>query len=382
MMPSPKESDRLVTKDSRIPRVLAVCSSTVWGGAEKWVLRACEQLHRREHRVDLVVRDLELFRSQSRESVPLHRLPLRSDRDFASVIALARRARRGADVLLVTKRRDYWLGGLAGRLAGVPVLLRLGIVRRMRQRHFADRLRYGVFPAALLVNAERTRETLEETPWLRSKPISVIYNGVDAPGPLHPERRAQLRQQLGVGNSSILILGGGRLTPQKRWNWLIDATADLTAAGHDVMTRIFGEGDRRAALEDRVRERRISEHFRLEGFRADLTEWLGAADVVALPSVNEGVANIVLEALGRSVAVVATTTGGMDEVLEPGRHALLTTPSDYDAFLGSLERAVGDPALRARLGEAGYTLVRERFSWEQMTNQIEAVLASLSRVPS
>ena len=308
----------------------------------------------------------------------LDRLPLRNDGDLWSILRLAAICRRHADVLLVTRVRDYWLGGLAGRLAGVPVLLRLGVVRPLRDSYWFDRLRYGVLPRAILVNAERTRDVLRETPWLRTMPVHVVYNGVDAPGRLESAAREAVRGQEDIVQGTVLVVGAGRLAVEKRWSWLIDATAELRSAGLPVLTVLCGEGNERAALEARVRERGIADWFRFLGYREDVSRWIGAADVVALPSSNEGTSNAVLEALGQGTPVAATSAGGVNEILEPGAHALLTPVGDYPAFRRSLETLVSDAELRERLGRQGLEHVQTRLTWDAMAQTLRSLLETLA----
>ena len=146
---------------SKIPklRLTFVCSSLAWAGTEHWTARACSLLAERGHDVELIVRRSELFAPRVGSDVRIQRLPLASDADLGSIARLSGRL-RGRDLVVLTRVRDYWLGGLAARLAGVPALLRLGVERRLRDRYVMDRLRYGVLPAKLLVNAEAIRTTL------------------------------------------------------------------------------------------------------------------------------------------------------------------------------------------------------------------------------
>jgi len=342
------------------------------------MLRTVEGLARRGWHVSLVVRDQELFESRRTDPgapVRIIQLPFSGDYDPRSIMSVARMGRR-ANVIYVSTRRDYTIGGIAGRLIGKPVLLRLGSERRLRDR-FRDRLRYGRLPSALLVNAAGTKRVLRETAWMRDVPIHVVYNGVDSPGRPTPRARAEVRTSLGIQERDLLVVGAGRLDAGKRWDWLIDATADLVSRGHDVQTVLLGSGAARVALEARVAERQIGGRFRFAGYRTDAADCLGAADVSAHPSLVEGVPGSVLEALGRGVATIATAAGGLPEILESGSDALLCDIDSYDQFVLGLERLVSEPDLRGRLGDGGLRRMREGHSWDHMLNRLEDVFASL-----
>jgi len=358
----------------RAARVVAVCSSDRWGGTEKWVLRACEEMHRRGRKVRLVVRNPLPFAEHRRVDLPIERLPLGNEADVATLVRLARRFRASADVVLLTRVRDYWLGGMAAKLAGVRAILRLGIVRRLRDRYIMDRLRYGVLPDAILVNARETRRTLLKTPWIAPEKVHTIYNGVDAPGRSGAEQRDRIRRSLGVPPEAVFIVGAGRLAPEKRWEWLVDAAAQLMRDGVSVFTILLGVGDERETLAERVSRHSLDTAFLLPGYRGDAEDIIGAADVVAHPSANEGIPNVVLEAMGREVPVVAANTGGVGEHFTDGENILLAERDDFHGFAARLAVAVRDENLRNRIGHNGFETVRNSFSWEGMTDALERLI--------
>jgi glycosyltransferase involved in cell wall biosynthesis len=160
----------------------------------------------------------------------------------------------------------------------------------------------------------------------------------------------------------------------KRFEWLIEATVDLIGRGYDVHTILVGDGEEREMLEQRVARRDLGERFRFAGFRDDVAELMGAADIVALPSRLEGMPNVVLEALGLGIAVVATNAGGLGELIKPEKDALISDLNDYGEFLANLERAILDPDLRNRLGQAGLDVVRRNHGWERMVDDMESII--------
>ncbi|MBS1261469.1 MAG: Alpha-D-kanosaminyltransferase [Calditrichaeota bacterium] len=354
-----------------------VCSSVAWAGTEKWALRTSEELEALGWRVSFVARSPDLFRGRQIGQLTYHRLPMVNDIDAISALRLSSFLKHNADVVILTRVRDYWLGGLAARLAGVPALLRLGVVRKMRARYWRDRLRYGVFPTALLVNARAIRDDLADTPWIDLDSVHVIYNGAEAPGPLPADERARLRSQLGTADGELLLAGAGRLAVEKRWDWMIDAVGRLRRRGLPVRAVVFGDGNERKRLLARVRDARLEDYASFPGHVLNAPHFLAAADIAVLPSRNEGVANAMLEALGLALPVVATTSGGVSELLENGRDLILLEQDDYAGFVNAIERLARDEHLRERLGRHGCETVRRRFRWEVMVRQLDGLLRSL-----
>jgi len=259
---------------------------------------------------------------------------------------------------------------------GVPVLLRLGIVRRLRDSYLMDRLRYGVFPKAVVVNAKAIAHTLRETPWMRSLPIHVISNGVDSPGPRPSKELVKVRAELGVGQESLLVLGVGRLTDVKRWDWLINSAARLKKQGISASVVILGEGDQRERLEAHIHENGLEGTVLLPGYTSDTDRWLSVADIFALPSQNEGLANAMLEAMGRGVPCVVTASGGLHEHFLNGRELLVAETDNTEEFSDKLLELASNEELRSRLGASGLESVRTQFSWEAMTEKLLGVLES------
>lgn len=359
-------------------RVVFVCSSTAWGGTENWTLRAAEGLCGSGHRVTLALRNPDIFLARMHEELPIVKLPFRNDTDLGTVLRLAALFRRKADAVVLTRVRDYSLGGLAARLAGKPALLRLGVVRNLREYHPMDFLRYGLLPSMMLVNACAIRDTLADTSWIDLNKVRVIYNGVDAPGRAAPEVREAMRGETGVRLDDILIVGAGRLAVEKRWSWLVEATARLVGEGLPVQVRLLGDGSERAALEALVDKHGLGERVKLVGTQTDVTPWFGAADIVTLPSSNEGISNTMLEAMGLGVPVVATVSGGVEEHFEDGQDLLLAGTDDFGGYVDRLRRLAEDPGLRASIGERGYARVLTRFSWDRMTAELGALLDSMT----
>ena len=199
-------------------RLVVTCSGKVWGGTEHVMLRTCEEFARRGWQVLLVVRDRQLFESRRTDpdsSVEIRQLPFANDYGLLSILRLAWMS-RGADVVYVSMPRDSIIGGIAGRLVRAPVVLRKGNSNQIRDT-LGSRLRYSRLPASVVVIASSTKSEFRKLAWMTPTPIHVIYTGVDSPGRITSEQRAQVRGTLGIGESELLIVGPGRLASVKRW---------------------------------------------------------------------------------------------------------------------------------------------------------------------
>jgi glycosyltransferase involved in cell wall biosynthesis len=110
----------------------------------------------------------------------------------------------------------------------------------------------------------------------------------------------------------------------------------------------------------------------------ELRRAYAGASVLALPAIvdsrgdTEGLGVVLLEAMSYGVPVVASDLGGITDIVANEETGLLVAPADAAALAAALERLARDPALAARLGEAGRHVVRDRFSWPSIVAQWEA----------
>jgi glycosyltransferase involved in cell wall biosynthesis len=105
---------------------------------------------------------------------------------------------------------------------------------------------------------------------------------------------------------------------------------------------------------------------------------LARAAVVVLPSHREGLPMVLLEAMAHGRAVVATPVGGVPSLVEDGRTGLLVPPGDAEAVRAAMERLLGDPDLRRRLGAAAREKVTELCSWDRVVDEtLDAYEAAL-----
>ena len=102
-------------------------------------------------------------------------------------------------------------------------------------------------------------------------------------------------------------------------------------------------------------------------------ELMASADVMILPSHDEGLPLSVLEALANSVAVICTPVGEIPTVLDDGVNALFVNPHDVQGIADALKKVMGDAALRARLEAAGRSAYENRFSLAHFSSQVATV---------
>jgi glycosyltransferase involved in cell wall biosynthesis len=175
----------------------------------------------------------------------------------------------------------------------------------------------------------------------------------------------------------------GRLGPEKGFDWLIEAYAQLSATFPDWHLIIYGEGQERPRLEALIREKGLEERIRLPGIEQHPEQALPHADVFVVSSRYEGFSMVLAETMAMGLPVVSFACSGPLEIVRDGVDGLLAPPGDVAALAATLARLMRDETLRRRLAQEAVA-VADRFAPERILglwrNEIEAVCAATPTV--
>ncbi|MDP1847981.1 MAG: glycosyltransferase [Solirubrobacteraceae bacterium] len=321
--------------------------------------------------VEVVVRPLAVMRRASMSPAGLLRIGAALARDAGGLARLA----RARDAALVHTNTSVTLGGsAAGRVARIPHVWHLREIYTGFERYWPAYRRLLLSADALPCVSQATRAQLGDT-----AKASVLHDGL----PLVPARaeRGAARAALDLPADAFVVAILGRISSWKGQDVLIRA---LAAIG-DGETIALVAGDPWQGEEARLRDLRdlaaqlgVADRVRFAGFRTDVENVYGAADVVAVPSTQpDPFPNAALEAAAAGCCVVAANHGGLPEMLEDGVTGRLVTPGDPAALASALAALRRDPAARERLGGAAATTTRARFSPARLLERTQALYDGL-----
>ena len=238
-----------------------------------------------------------------------------------------------------------------------------------------DRLANLLTDHIIAVSAS-TRDFLIQQERVPADKITLIYNGVDLErfhaAPDSPTR-ATWRHAWGLPENIPVVVGVGRLRPQKNFPLFLRVAGEVLRAIPQATFVIAGEGPDRQDLEILARDLGIASQVHFLGYVNDTTELYAGVDVLLMTSRAEGTPLTVLEAMAMGVPVVATRVDGMAEVLEDGVDAYLAPPGDLAACAQRTCRLLQDQALARRFSQAGRRKVRDHYSAVSMTRQLEKI---------
>lgn len=280
----------------------------------------------------------------------------------------------------------------AARLAGVPVVVAsirdMGVYLDATQRRvqrWACRLADRV-----LVNAEAIKRWLVQDGYDGDR-IDVIPNGIDLRRFNEPSPDTSTRRSLGLADDAPMVLLVSRLVPRKGIEHFLEAAARVAARVPGARFVIVGEPaepagdaspDYLAGLERHAERVGVRGKVVFTGLRRDVASLMAEATVSVLPSLSEGLSNVLLESMATGAPVVATRVGGAPDVVQDGTTGLLVPPGSPAELARAILTMIEQPRLAARLGAAGRQVVAERFSIDRMVEATEReYLSLLARSP-
>jgi glycosyltransferase involved in cell wall biosynthesis len=206
--------------------------------------------------------------------------------------------------------------------------------------------------------------------------VVTIHEGIDL-GRVAAAPRADLHADLWLPHHAPIVGNVAALVPHKGQRHLIEAAAIVVKKVPDARFVIAGEGELRPVLERQIKDHRLEKHVFLTGFRPDILSVHKGFDIFVMSSVTEGLGTSLLDAMACGKPVVATTAGGIPEVVVDGTTGFLVPPRNHEAMADAIVALLLDESLRGRMAAAGEARVRDRFSAERM---VQETLALYERV--
>lgn len=223
----------------------------------------------------------------------------------------------------------------------------------------------------ILVNSEAVRQELLIKDGFRPEKIHVVYNGIDAQKYIQatPEREHLLP---GISSNHKLIVTVANMhTCAKGHGDLIEAARTIREEHPEARFVLAGDGEMRRFFEDQVRAAGLQEMFVFLGHRTDIPALLASCDIGVLASRTEGLPNAVLEYMAAGLPVVATTVGGVPEIIENETNGFLIPPENPAALSGAILRLLKDGQMRKRLGNAGRERILAQFNFTSVMARLK-----------
>jgi glycosyltransferase involved in cell wall biosynthesis len=183
-------------------------------------------------------------------------------------------------------------------------------------------------------------------------PVETRYHGIDPEAVATNAGSDGVREELRIPRSAPVVGMVANFKPGKGHGAFVDAAALVRRAVPDARFVLVGRGPLEPEVRQRVGGLGVEESFVFAGYREDALRVMRAFDVMAVPSVYDGLSIALLEAMSLGVPTVLTRVGGNPEAVEDGEQGFVVPPADSDALAAGIVALLGDADLRRRLGAA------------------------------
>ena len=360
---------------------LHIDTARTWRGGQNQVLLTVNGLRSIGHRASLVAHPDGELRRRAAEGLDLIPLAPRTEMDLSAAWKLSRLVKRlQPDVLHAHDPHGIAMASLALSLGGAATASPSLVASRRVDFHLKGNSfsRWKNRQVDCFITASEAIRQMLLADGIPAERTVTVHEGIDvehvvAAPPVNVHEAFWLPHHAPVvGNVAALV-------PHKGQRYLIDAAHLVVREIPDARFIILGEGELREHLEKQVREHSLEKHVLLPGFRTDVLGCIKGFDLFVMSSVAEGLGTSLLDAMACRKAIVATSAGGIPEIVDDGVNGLVVPPRDSHALAAAIVRALKDEGLRGRMAEAGFQRVNARFTVEHMVRATAAVYEKLRR---
>ncbi|WP_019851485.1 glycosyltransferase [Desulfitobacterium sp. PCE1] len=360
-------------------KILQLIGGGEIGGAEQHVLTLLQGMDRSTFSLTSgCLIDGPFAQYTEEKNIPTLRFPMKHALDFSPLPRLIAQIRRGGFSLIHTHgSRANLLGRLAGRRLNIPVVST--VHSSLKQDYLSPRAAFLAlaldrltlpFTSGVITVSEALAEEVARRGAQR---IRTIYNGIPPlPQLASDEQRAELREnfrRIWEIPQDALVLGSiARLHPTKGLHTLLDAAQILRPQFPHIHTLIIGDGPLRGALIEKAEALELPHTF--TGYLPEAYRALPAMDIFILPSVNEGMGLVLLEAMQAHLPLIATAVGGIPEVIRHSQDGLLVPPGQPEELAKSCCSLLQNPDLTQSCIDSG-TKRWQDFSVQEMLRQTQ-----------
>jgi glycosyltransferase involved in cell wall biosynthesis len=353
-------------------KILQISSARSLGGGERHLIDLTNSLARRGHDlyVALVPDSPSLSELKALPSQNILKLPLRNSLDIGSALTMSRFVLSNQiEIIHAHRARDYPLAALAARQNGSArlvitrhVLFPLGRIHRLVLRR----------AGRVIAVSQAVADSLVAQAIFSPEKIVVIHNGIDI------ERFARKQPEDLDRRTRFRVGIVGELSPIKGQDDFLKAASIISATRDDVDFIIAGEdasrsGENRTRLERMIDELELRQRVRITGWAEGVAQLLSSFDVLVSASHSESFGIAMIEAMACGVPVVASATGGAQEIIDEDETGCLVPVANAEALAKSITELLNDRNRRQRLATNALQAVRERFSLERMVDLTEQV---------
>jgi len=363
-------------------KIMHLIATNFYGGPEKQIVEHLLRLNRISLYEGILGsfleggRKNELLGKTQEAGIQSFGIPMRNPFDIKALFILAREVREKKVSLLCTHHyKAVVMGWLVAKWYGIPVLnYSRGFTAENRKIAFYEWLeRLFVRRMDGIISVALGQKKRLEGFGINHPKHWVVHNGVRIefdPNSDVCEIRKRVFKRFNIPADGILAITVGRLSPEKGHRYLLNAIARTDFHRNNTYYLFCGNGVCRDNLEVHAKSLGVSEVCRFVGFRRDMHEIYPSIDFLILPSLTEGLPNVVLEAFSYAKPVLATAVGGVPEIIIHGENGFIVPKQNVEVLALYLNKLIKNYELRKKMGMSGYQRVKSEFTFDRQTEKL------------
>jgi lipopolysaccharide heptosyltransferase II len=350
------------------------------GGVETGVVDLAARLVKAGHRCVVISNGGELVKQLEADGVRHYSLPVHSKNPFTvlkMIPAVAKILRlEKADIIHARSRVPAIIGYYAARRSGVVFITTCHGYYSRRLFSFSGVMGWGKF---VVVISQVIAKHMMDNFGVPYRRIRLVYRGVDLD-------RFKYRQPDESPKREFVIGIIGRLSPIKGHTYFLRAVSKAIKSVPRLKVLVVGDAPAEKAkyrqeLEDLVRRLGLSRYVEFLGRRSDIPEILSRLDVLVLATTTqEGFGRVIIEAFAAGVPVVATSVGGVTEIIRDGDNGLLVPPEDSQAMSEAVVRLLKDRRLSGELAQKARNDAEEKYTLDKMVSDTVKIYEEAAEV--
>ena len=370
----------------KLLHILHTEAAAGWGGQEIRVLQETRLLLERGHRVSLVCQTdsplEERARSISNSRFYLIPISMKSALSLWVFLTLYRYvSKNNLDVIHTHSSVDSWLGGVVGKLSGVPVI-RTRHVSLPVNDFFPNHLLYSYIPQRILTSGNMISDIVKQVRCVDSNKVVSIPAGVDLRKFDSEISGEKIREELKVDSNQILIGKIGVVRGWKGHNYFLEAIPLILKKIPYAKFVIVGDGPGFKEIKSKVKLAGIENKVDLLGHREDVPEIMAALDVQVLASfAGEGTPQIIPQAFVMKTPVVATKIASIPDLLGQGERGILIEPENALSLAEGVLKLIRNPDIAKRLVENAYSFCLKELTVDKMMDSTIAIYEEVASSP-
>ncbi len=241
---------------------------------------------------------------------------------------------------------------------------------------------FSLFTDRIITLTEGEKKDYIELSLFPPEKLFKIHSGVDIEKfKQEPVSAVEKKHSLGLAQNGLVVGFIGWLLPIKGPMHLLKAMEDVWQDHDDTILVFIGKGDLDVDLRAEALKASTNGRVNFLGWRHDIDEIMPIFDIFVLPSLNEGMGRVLVEAMAAGKPIVASNVGGIPDLVQHDINGLLVPPGDEKALAASIKQLINDPEKAKKMGQRGRELCNQ-FSVEAMVEKIDALYMELSPIKS